>query len=799
MGLEGDRKPSKTGALASRLSTYQPVHPPLRRPVLRQVGAVAGSAAAMGALVMLSGCGGGGGGGGGDVVSPPSTTITSPPASPPPVSPPVSPPPPTITPPSATSAEYTRNYALGTINASAAYNAGGTGAGVTVAVIDSGVDSTQPDLVGAVSTDSTDIISSRNTPIGTDTHATFVAGVLASRFNGFGTIGVAYQSSILSVRADTPGTCSATAANGDSGCTFDSNNLAAGIDYAVAHGAKIINLSLGGDGTQGSAFENAMSRAVAAGAVFAIAAGNESKANPDYPAFYAIDRRYVGSIIAVGATQADGRTLSTYSNKAGSVASEFVVAPGDDLISNCTSGGSCFKGSGTSFATPVVSGALALLLQAFPNLSGKQAIALLIQTADDLGDPGVDAVYGNGIIDLQKAFAPVGAVSTPTGEGSLVVVRTQAGSNLSGAFGDSVSRTKGLTTVVFDSYNRMFAVNLAAGIHAAPRVLMQGATTPAPQQTDVVLAAAPGVSAHLTASTTSFGAPRPIQTLGFQSTQDDPADMQAVVSAGRLSIVGWMGQGGAAPGSGLVASHDGFAALARSDHAAQASYGFGNWRFGGEAGGGTPYTLYGLSNLEPSHYALATAGFAKGAFTATVSAGRLVEPQGPLGSFLPSTSSFSIPATTRFISLAADWTPTPWLGLSASGSIGSTEAPGALVGLSGPVTSSTWRMAARTRCAGVGDCFSLFAQADQPVRIEHGQFSARLADIPLNYDDPLQFSTRRFSANPSGRQVDLRFGVDRSWAGVGQFELVAVGVVDEGNEVTAPLNLGLVANWRSQF
>ncbi len=770
----------------SALKQFQPIHPPVCR-----VNALAGSAMALGALLMLTGCGGGGGGGGGDVITQP--VVPSPPPPAPPAPP--SPPPPG---PSSTSTEYLRNYALGTIKASYAFDAGASGSGITVGVIDSGVDPTQADLIGAVSPDSTDIIASRGTPAGTDTHATFVAGVIASRFNGMGTIGVAYNSTILSVRADSAGTCAMTTSTGDSGCTFNSNNLAAGIDYAVAHGAKIINLSLGGDGQQGSAFEGALSRAVAAGVVFSIAAGNESLANPDYPAEYAIDRRYVGSIIAVGATQTDGKTLSTYSNMAGTAASEFVVAPGDDLITNCNST-SCFRGSGTSFATPVVSGALALLLQAFPNLTGKQAIALLIQTADDLGAPGVDPVYGNGIIDLQKAFAPVGTLSTPTSAGRLVSLQNQAGSNLAGAFGDAVSRTGALRTVGYDSYNRLFAIDLSSGYHTAQRAMLRGATDPAQHETSVALATAPGVSLDFSASQSPFGAPEPLHAVGFQSTQETPADIRLRVTAGRFSLVGWNGQGGASPSPDLVASHDGFASLARSDHAVQASYDFGGFSLGGEAGSGTRYTLYGLANLEPSHYALATASWARGPFVLALSGGELTEPQGPLGSFLPNTSSFTTPASTHFVSLAADWRAAPWLAISAEGSLGSTKAPGRMVGLDGAVTSSTWRVAARTLCAGAGNCLGFLAQVDQPLRIERGQFTATLADIPAAYDDPIQLSTRRFSASPSGRQVDFRFGVDQNWVGVGDLQVLAVTTLEEGNVASEPLSLGVVANWRSRF
>ncbi len=739
-------------------------------------------------MLLLSACGGGGGGGGSTV----STPIVSPPSPPPP-------PPPAG--PSATSTEYLRNYGLTNIHASAAYNAGASGAGITVAVVDSGVNHTQADIAANVSTASTDIYTTRNVPDGEDNHGTLVAGVIAAGFNGFGTIGVAYNSTILGVRVDQPGSC-ATGLNQSppsttSTCNFASTDIAKGIDYAVAHGAKVINLSLGGDGPGlGSTFETSLSRAIAAGVVFTISSGNESKPNPDYPAAYATDPRYLGSILAVGSTD-QNNVISSFSNLAGSSASQFVVAPGENIITGCD-GTICYKASGTSFSSPAAAGAIALLLQAFPNLTGPKAIALLIQTADDLGPTGVDATYGSGLIDLQKAFQPVGTLSTPSSAGAAVQIKEQVGSNLSGAFGDAIRRTSALTTVAYDSYNRLFAVNLGEGYHAPPRMSLQGAAAPAPRTTETTIVPTAGVTLNLSASRGDFAEPNPVQGLGFQATQEAPSDMRFALRAGALSLQAWRGQGGVAPAPSLVASHDAFAGLAHADHAVQAGYEIGSVTFGGEIGGGSRYTLYGLANLEPSHYALATAAFHLGAVATQLSYGSLSEPQGPLGSFLPGVSSFGMPAATRFVSLRGDWAATRGWMLSAEGSLGSTKAQSGMVGFDGAVLSSTWRITARGRCLSA-DCFSPLIQIDQPVRIERGKFVANLADVPLNYDDPLQFSVRKFSADPSGRQVNVRLGFDRSWRGVGALEFEGVAVMDEANDANARLNMGLIASWRSSF
>src|SRR5690606_37993433 len=124
-----------------------------------------------------------------------------------------------------------------------------------------------------------------------DSHGMNVSSIIAAAFNGFGTIGVAYESTILSIRADV-----SDCDDPDEDVCFRSSDLVRSIDYAVANGARIINLSLGGDGPLGAAFEAALQRAIDAGVVFAVASGNDAADNPSWPGRYATDPRFAGGI-----------------------------------------------------------------------------------------------------------------------------------------------------------------------------------------------------------------------------------------------------------------------------------------------------------------------------------------------------------------------------------------------------------------------------------------------------------------------------------------------------------------------
>ncbi|MFN3536903.1 MAG: S8 family peptidase, partial [Brevundimonas sp.] len=291
-----------------------------------------------------------------------------------------------------------------------------------VGVVDTGIDFDNDDLRDNISPLSTDVVIGRNAPQGDDDHGTLVSGVIGAAFNGFGTIGVAYESTILSIRADI-----SDCTDPDDTACFRSSDLVRALDFAVANGARVINLSLGGEGPLGGAFEAAMQRAVNAGVVLAIAAGNEGGSSPEWPGRYATDPRFAGSVIVVGSTNS-ANALSSFSNRAGVSASRYVVAPGEQVITGCD-GANCWRVNGTSFAAPHVAGALALLLQAFPNLSGPDAVAIILETARDLGAAGVDQTYGRGLLDLARAFQPVGTTSTPSSNGEYVEIGMEPGAH----------------------------------------------------------------------------------------------------------------------------------------------------------------------------------------------------------------------------------------------------------------------------------------------------------------------------------------------------------------------------------
>lgn len=433
----------------------------------------------------VAACGGGGGGGGS---SPPSPML-------PPVSPaPPPPPPPPVSPPTVPASSFeTREYfgsgfssgnrsGLAQIHASSAYARGATGEGITVAVIDSNVDTSISELQGQIS-GSYDVVTGRAaSDLDAGGHGTLVSSIIVARKDGTGIHGVAYDAKVLAIRADTAGSCQTT--GDDEGCKFNDTALVSAISYAVANGAKIINMSLGGEGTISARLKNAIVSATNSGVVFAISAGNEGAAptsteaakgtSPDEPAIVAGDPAVRGRVIAVGAVAPNG-TMPTYSNRAGSTASYYLLAPGGAATSGqnivtAGAGGSYFGVAGTSFASPHVAGALALMLDLFPNITPENAVLALLETADDyvtstpdavLGitaGAGTDSVGGRGVLNLERAFAPIGT-TTFNFNGQEVEIATALGP-ARGAMGDWAEKSGAFNGLVFqDKFERAFRID----------------------------------------------------------------------------------------------------------------------------------------------------------------------------------------------------------------------------------------------------------------------------------------------------------------------------------------------------
>ncbi|WP_370107063.1 type VII secretion-associated serine protease mycosin [Streptacidiphilus sp. BW17] len=269
------------------------------------------------------------------------------------------------------------------------------GQNITVAVIDSGVDDTNPQLTGAVVagqnflTGSNDPGTSTTDPIG---HGTMVAGIIAARpATGTGFQGLAPKATILSIRQN----------DGQPG-TATEQTLSQAIDYAASHGAQVINISQDLTDSNGQPYQGitassqlaqSVQNAIAKGIVVVAAAGNENQSLPTYPAA-------LPGVLGVGASDRNNERADGFSEMGKSVS---VAAPGVDIVSTVPKGGQCVD-NGTSFAAPYAAAVAALLREKYPHWTPAQIIARIEQTAQRT-DAGWNKEIGWGVVD------PVAAVT----------------------------------------------------------------------------------------------------------------------------------------------------------------------------------------------------------------------------------------------------------------------------------------------------------------------------------------------------------------------------------------------------
>ncbi|GAA0383725.1 hypothetical protein GCM10009093_08330 [Brevundimonas terrae] len=704
--------------------------------------------------------------------------------------------------PDVNSREYTRNWGIADAKAISAWQTGATGRGVSVAVIDSGMTANHPDLGINVSAASTDIVMGRNTLESPDRHGTRVASVIAAPHNGRGTIGVAHESTILAIRADV----SECTKPEDDVC-FKSSDLARALDYAVANGARIINMSLGGESSMGFTFEQALLRAVNAGAIIAISSGNEGEVNPSWPGRYATDPRFAGSIIVVGSHGVTGG-MSSFSNRAGVNQTAYISAPGEKIIADCGDT-SCWEISGTSFSSPAVAGAMALLKQAFPNLSGREIVDILLTSATDAGDTGTDIVWGRGKLDIERAFQPIGRTSSPSATSATAIgLDVPPGTYAGAAFGDAISRTDSLGTIAYDQYSRLFTVNLAGSYRAAPRRSFQPDLAPPTVQTRVTALGPAGSTLSLSAAQPMLE-PEPLLPrhdlysapwLGTETRRE----AMVAIDTPHVSFAAWQGEGGARSPFRTGAG-DGFTALAQANHAVRGSLNFqdetlGHFNVTAESGGGDRRAPLQSVERDAAKYARFGLDWRKGAGGLSFSLGQLDERMGPLGAYMPTSSDLALPANTTFAAIGGNWQMANGLAFVAEGGIGSTAIDGRFMSLEDKAISSNWRLQMLALCPfELLGCQQLSWQISQPLRVESGTFSATLADTPLDYFDPVTFSVRRFSASPSGRQIDFSMRSIHALSDGATLQFEATAIRNEQHQRDAKPGYAFLAHWRRAF
>lgn len=263
------------------------------------------------------------------------------------------------------------------------------GQGVKVAVIDTGIDIDHPDLAANIAGgENFVVIRGKINPAKYDDdngHGTHVAGTIAGIDDEVGVVGVAPKASLYAVKV-----------LNKSGSGYVSD-IVLGIEWAIANGMDVINMSLGSSYDVDS-LRQACDAAYAAGIVVVAAAGNSGDTTSDNDVIY--PARY-NSVIAVAAT--DSADLRAYWSSDGPEVE--MAAPGAAIFSTYMGGGYSTL-SGTSMATPHVAGTVALILET-GDFSPAQVRAALIGTAIDLGASGRDNYYGYGLIDAQAAVLPV--------------------------------------------------------------------------------------------------------------------------------------------------------------------------------------------------------------------------------------------------------------------------------------------------------------------------------------------------------------------------------------------------------
>ncbi len=265
---------------------------------------------------------------------------------------------------------------------------------VIVAVIDTGVKQSLQDLAQTTFCAGYDFINMDNDPTDDEGHGSHVCGTIAqSTNNGIGVAGIAYSTTIMPVKV--------LGADG----TGSYDQIADGIYFAVDNGAKVLNLSLGGYGSN-STLENAVNYAWNNGAIILCAAGNDNVSQLHYPSAYT-------NAVAVTATNYLDQKAD-YSNYGSYVD---IAAPGGDGNDNNGDGymdgvlqntfGATGEGyyfyTGTSMATPHVAGVAASMFAVNPSITNAEVRNILETTADDIGAAGWDQYFGNGLLDGAEA------------------------------------------------------------------------------------------------------------------------------------------------------------------------------------------------------------------------------------------------------------------------------------------------------------------------------------------------------------------------------------------------------------
>lgn len=358
--------------------------------------------------------------------------------------------------------EYRANYfAAEVIGALYALNQGYDGTGVLVGVMDNGV-AEVPELAGQISGLSRDFGTIHDSGGGRmgrgsagdarSDHGTPVAAIIAGRNDGIGIQGVAPGAKVVSLRVDY------VLPDGSAGL---GEGMAAALRHAADHRVLIVNRSIGRSvrGNAPSDLAAAVDYYGSKGGLLVQSTGNSGAPEPTEVSEVTEMNRSSWLFVSALVRHGDGVIVAPYANGCGSLMDRCVMAMGENITQG--SDGAIIRFSGTSSAAPQVSGLAALILSKWPHLTGADAGNIILRTARDLGAPGLDPIYGAGLIDVQAALSPVDPVLSNGRTASAL-----GGSHMliSNAFGAAAVRASLGHAVLLDRFGRDFAVDLSGSV-----------------------------------------------------------------------------------------------------------------------------------------------------------------------------------------------------------------------------------------------------------------------------------------------------------------------------------------------
>lgn len=612
-----------------------------------------------------------------------------------------------------------------------------------------------------------------------------------------------------------------------------STDVANGVRRAADAGAAVINVSITYFNT--SDIVSAINYAASKGAFIVWAGGNSSINLLNGANTAGLTPQAISRLLFAGSVNPKS-VLSSFSNKPGSgalvattggatsYAARWLMAPGEAILAPYIKNGTSAWGywTGTSMSTPVVSGSLMLLQNTWPILKTNGTTAnLLLATTSDLGTTGIDATYGDGLVNLTKAFQPSGTLAVTQLNGTSVAVSSLTGSMISGGALGSLStlQSKLANYMAFDSYARNFSVDLSGlikspstpattnplptNVNSGPRAVMLRDGTelgfwesPASSRLDHLgefaynaeTARDPRIGyAMLTSrqgTTTAFGHGYPVQFSYARALYGDD-DLARLSSELGVSNLTGLGQGGGLLAYGMKVGESARVAFSWSSSASPS----------GPAAVWTPRWM----TPEASSVGVGVSYRFNSVFTAGFSMGVLNERHGLLGSTYESGSALSLSERNQSLSygLSAGFNLDRDSSLLFEAGLATTRASsgqGLLAGTS-DLQSRSWGVTFQNRNLAAANDRLTFA-VKQPLRVSAGRIGVLMPSV-----DELgvaQYGTEWSSIVPDGRELDFKLAYELPTGKHGKLGLQATYRKDALN-VRGSNDAGVGAMWTTRF